>query len=463
MAIIALILSAVLPVILFIWPRSVPLLLWPVLLLYPHGLWDQISPFPEFFNIGYDDLFVIMCAVVVVFRLGGQGMPTSWSFKAVVAFFIINMAANLFGMLTYGTGGLLLMNQTRSILKMGIVVLLVYALLTTIRTQGDFWRTIKVIVLTITAAGVVMMLSWPFPQIAEFYGGDVAALQYEQRAAGPLISPNTAAVVLMMGLCLVIMMVEYVPNPATKLIYAAAGIVMAIGVFLARSRTGFAILATLPFFLLLMRGLRKWAIAYLVGALLVPLLAPEAIEGTFRRIAIAGTQGGGMASRFRIWHDYLGSMDLWAVLLGQGSALAQGRTDIQVYPHNGILNLFCFYGIWGLVWGGAVYTVFIAQLRRLGRIGYPEGAVWLKAGVLFTMAVAIATIFTDTFYPGGYMLLVQFGFFALTDRLCTLLSQESAYAQYYYAAQMQQYYDATVPQPSYDAPPAQTGDAAGQA
>lgn len=431
-----LVLALFVVLILIAWrPHVCALFIWPVLLLYPHGAQERLG-MPM--NIGLDDIFILLATALVLFRLTPRhGLRLTVAFKIAVAAFIINLMANVFGLISVGPIPGLLTAQSREVLKMGIFLCLVVVTLESLETTEDCWRLVRWLAMSIYASGIVLIASWHIPAMYHTFG--VPGQVYIDRAFGALCSPNTAAMVMVCGLCLCTALIERAHGNLRKAFYVHVAAVMVVAVLYTGSRTGFLAVATIPPVLLFMRGMRKWAIVFFFGGVLVYLLAPPLMEQSLSRLGHVFT-GTGMtaeaASRFPIWMAYLRSMNVSRALLGQGHPVAEARVMMGIgYPHNGFLNLFCYWGIWGIVWMVAMVTAAFWLLRKLRDHGFPEGLIWRKAMYLFMVVSLVEAMTTDHFQPGGFGFMLTLPFLALTDRF------EAAYREEAWAYYESGYYD----------------------
>ena len=96
MLIIVIIISGLLLAAIIIRPFWGLLLLWPVLLCYPHAIMKDLLPL----NVGFDDLFVTFVFVAVVTRCVASGQLRFGRWGLLVStFWLIYMSSNVFGMI----------------------------------------------------------------------------------------------------------------------------------------------------------------------------------------------------------------------------------------------------------------------------------------------------------------------------------------------------------------------------
>lgn len=420
-------------------PKTGALFVWPVLLIYPHGLqagWGLPM------NIGLDDLFILfLLGLVMATRVAGRPLRKGPAYKLTLAMFLINLFACAAGLLTAGTVPGMFSSHLKEVLKQGILLCYVLCIVESIDTMDECWRMARWIAYTITAAGILAMVSTYNATLRNIFVVKGSQIGDAERAFGSLNGPNVVAMVMSYGLCISIMLVERARG-LKRLLFLALPLTMVATTLFTQSRSGFFSMASIPCILLFMRGMRKWALGYVMISLLIPVVMPKLLAEIFERISniFVGPDNqlsGDAYSRIRIWIVYLKSMTPVSVMLGQGHPCSGYRASFYMwtggmppYPHSGYMNLFCYWGIWGVAWWVALMRSFCRMFRGLKSYGGSDGYLWHKAGWLFLIVCAMESITKDTFQPGGFGLILTLGFLALTDRFDACARERALQAEY---------------------------------
>jgi hypothetical protein len=417
-------------------PKIGALLIWPVLIVYPHGL-QAAAHMPQ--NLNFGDVFVIFVAIMVFLRVSGRQRRMGPTLKIAIAMWIICSWSAFFGLLQpdFPQGDMPI--AIRSILKQGGLVALCFCFLETLDTPEDCWRMARWFAFSIAAAGLVVIVGMRSVAVSRIFDpgvaialGDSGGELNRDRGFGSLMSANSAAQVLSYGICVSIILYEYSRGWRRWAFFAVPG-TLAVGIFFTGSRTGFITLALIPAVLLLMHGLRKWAAGYALGAFLVPLAVPRLFRIMMERVSTMFVKGGDTlqlsheaSTRPVIWAGYLHSLTPTSLALGQGNALAVYRALVQTgaigLPHNGYLNLLCYWGIPGVIWWLVFMYVFIRFIRRLRRYGR-EGLLWSRAMTLYLITMSWAACTLDAYQPGTLLFQMSLGLLALTERMERTLAE----------------------------------------
>ncbi len=430
-------------------PRLIYILVWPVLFLYPHQYWAMVSPLP--INIGFDDLFVVFCGAVAFLRLGGQpGGLRSWPMKVALSWLIMVFICDVAGLIRLPRGDVLLLH-VQDVLKLTGFCLLIYALIKTIQTKQDLYRCIGSMVFSIFLAAFLIVLATRNPLVATIflpgkYAEEVAAgveAGYVVRVGGTLGSSNSAAVIIALCMCFVLLMISQSRSTLGKIVFVAGAVVMVVAVMATQGRSGttglLAIVIMLPF----LRGMRKWGIAAVAIMVLVASTMPATYMPLVRRIYESfATQFGqlpyGVTVRFDIWKTYLRSFDLLDVVLGQGEIVSMTmakRVWIDVgLPHSGYLDLVAFFGVWGVLWMGVVVR---GLLKRSAVLRQSEDLDLQRIGrtvALYLVVLAVCGLTTDLFQTRGYNVLLLLVLLVFVDR-AVLLASEQTETQYAWSAE----------------------------
>jgi O-antigen ligase len=94
-------------------------------------------------------------------------------------------------------------------------------------------------------------------------------------------------------------------------------------------------------------------------------------------------------------------------------------------PHSGYLNLLCYWGIPGVLWGGMLVATQLRLMRNLKLHGGRDGLLWSRAMWLFIVVVLWESISLDSFHPASIGLLFVMAMLAITDRMEAITANES--------------------------------------
>jgi hypothetical protein len=392
-----------------VWPKLAAYLVWPVVFVYPHLYLNRMELLP--WNIGIDDIFICVTAVIVIVRcnlLGGRPLRFGLALIGVLGYVIVWTVAHLSGWSIMPD--LLPVDVLKPVLKAFVFVLFVYLLVHLIDDERDLRRISVVYVLTFTAAGVTVILHQLFPdQMLIFASGKEELYQRwfgeAPRAVGSLMNPNTGAVVLAMAAVFAIRMMTLTPSAFGKLGLLVCVAIMGGAMVLTESRTGAAALVVVLLAMVVGSRSRLTAAGILAFGVLAILVRPALFMDFQERIQAAynpeaGQFDAGVQARIDTWAEYWRQSTPQVWLLGQGQLVP--TMQFGYHAHSSYVSALLVHGIGGLAW----FILFFGTLARRGwrsvRIAN-EPVRTICAAVLWGLAIwAIAGLALDllvTFNP----------------------------------------------------------------
>lgn len=409
-------LAFALALVMLAFPKIGSLAVWPILFLYPHLYLQRLELLP--WNIGIDDLFVCVFFVIVVVRRNiVERLP-------IRAGLTLLGASGLFGVVAVANlSGWSMMPElpaefvVKDILKGLIVVLFSYAMLHTIDTLRDLERVVLAFILTLTAAGLTVVLHRLLPgyfyifSLEKFerawrYTGEV------QRATGSLVNPNIGSVLLAMTVFFCICRSRATQLGLEKMIYVTCIPVLLTGMVMARSRSGLASLGIALLFMACISRHRRYAVVLLFAGVTVVVFKPEMFLDFWERIAEVYNPevqqfGAGASSRVEIWVDYFHTSTAQVWLLGQGFAVGELRTGMNA--HNVWVSALLVHGAGGLIWLLLFFGTLIRRIWWLAQCapeqyrtiwsGVAWGVlVWFLGGIALDMLTQIGSRYIYFFY-----------------------------------------------------------------
>ena len=416
-------------------PKVGFLILWPVLFCYPQGTWYRLSPLP--WNIGFDDLLILLVAALLLVRmLFHQRTPRlTLPVGIALAYVFLVVLSNVIGLswhhLLYAVP---IRTVVREALKSMVFAVLAFCAVEGIDDERDLRRVVHAITLGLFLAAGTVVISKFSPAFAQVFGSPTKVVHYGAesfRAAGALAEPNTVGRVMSMGMAAVFIELVWSRRWTSKIFLLGGALLMVIAVLLARSRVGaVGLLIVIPTVMFL-RGMRRWAFTVIALIILLAFLAPTLLEPIEERLVgslnpMTGEFSGRVGSRFEIWMRHLRNLDLPTLLLGQGQTVAQWRAR-GARPHSGYVDLLCYYGFPGVVWGLVVAYSFIRRIRVLRRrVDWPMMRIFGGGIIIYLVMVAWAALTGDIFSPGSFELLLLATFLPLVYRADQLVRQKTA-------------------------------------
>ena len=368
-------------------PKIGSLLVWPILFLYPHLYLSRLALLP--WNIGIDDLFICAFFVIVVIRcnffdriplrIGVAGI-------GVTAYAVILAVANLNGwsMVT----GVEPVEIVKDILKGAVVVMFTYCMLHTIDTERDLRRVVSAFVLTLTCAGITLILHKLYPQyFAIFsYGKAEVLSRYSgvtERPSGSLANPNVGSVLLGMTVFACICRARLEAVGYKKIIFLSCIPILLVAMVLAKSRSGLLSLGTVLLIMSLLGRHKRYGWLLLSGMAVMVVFKPGLFLDYWERIEEiynpgVNQVGSGITSRIEGWAEYWRTATPQVWLFGQGFKVGVQR--VGLHAHNTVISALFVHGIGGLVWFVLFIGTIITHTWRLVRYA-PEPYRTIASGV----------------------------------------------------------------------------------
>lgn len=412
-------------------PKIGAVLVWPVLLLYPHLLLERMGLLP--WNIGLDDLFICSFFLIVVVRrnlLGGVPLRLGLCVLGTMCYFVLWAVAHASGWRMMPE--LFPIDVVKPVLKYGIYVLFVYVMIHTIDNERDLRRSALTFVVCMMLAGLTVILQQYFPaQMAIFTSEKVETLRRWHggvtRAVGSLAGANTACAILGMAAIFAVTTVRTQTTPLRRVLLVASVPILLAAMVLTESRTGAIALGVTVIIMGFVSRSKLYAWGIVCMALLVALVRPALLLDFWERFAaIYTTDVGGQLdpnaqTRIDLWREYFASATPQILFLGQGRLvpiLLHGS-----HPHSTYVSALLLHGIGGVIWFAAFFGILVRRGVWLARYAI-EPYRSIGSGVLWgMMAWAIAGLTLDmlvTPYP-RYVYL----FFAVLIERSYVLAREA--------------------------------------
>ena len=394
-------------VVVAVYPKLGAILVWPILYVYPHLYLYRLDLMP--WNIGIDDLFICALFLAVLVRRNlSEGIPFRIGLSVVGAstYFVVWSVAHLSGWTIMPE--LLPVDIVKPILKGVIFVMFTFALVHIIDDERDLRRAGTAFVVSLTLAGVTVILHQLFPeQMVLFTSEKIERYQswYGQspRAVGSLVNPNTGAVVLAMAALFAMKLMRASTTIRSKLSFLLCIGVMLIAMVLTESRTGALSLGIVLMAMVVFSRSRFFAGAVIVAVAGVIVVQPGLFWGFWERIVatydpeMGGQLGAGLQARLDTWVRYWEEATVQVWLFGQGRLVP--TIQIGFHAHSTYVSALFIHGIGGVVWFLLFFgTVARRSLRMVRTRLAPFDTV--GSAVLWGLAVwAIAGLTLDLLVP----------------------------------------------------------------
>ena len=345
----AIIVGALLLVLAVVSPKTLVLLIWPVLMCYPHQLTYGMMPL----NMGFDDFYIILVFLVIVFRfgLGKFNFPV----KAAMGFYLILLTADLTGIITVANP-VLPEIVFKDSLKGIIFVLFTFIITTTLQTEKDLRSYMISFLLSMTAASLIAIADY-----AGVYGTQWFFILQEGRthyqAVGSFMGPDGVGINLVLPLFLSLSLSVLPGRTALRLLVIILSTIFIGVLLLSNSRSGW--LGTIIGFLVMVpTAKRKHIIILIAGVVLVGFILffgaywSDIIE---RAVGVTFTeQGFESHGRFELWLKMLKNPYPAQLFFGRGWQATYWYFDGTVTPHNVYFDITYLLGL-----GGTIFFVFL--------------------------------------------------------------------------------------------------------
>ena len=386
-------------------PKTGLLVIWPLLFVYPHLYMQRLQLMP--WNIGVDDLFICVFFLVVLVRrnlLGGVPMRFGFALKGALAFMVIWTVAHLSGWSL--EPHMFAIEIVKPILKWGIYVLLVYAMVHTIDDERDLRRVAFVYVGSLTLAGVTVILHQLFPQqMVIFTSEAVTELRTmgTARPMGSLGSANSGCALLGMTVIFTMMLLRLRMSTAVRVLLLSFIPVLLVAMIMTESRSGLLALGVTLTLMCVLNRSRVYVVG-LVGLMcLAVVFKPSLFVDVWARVAevynpeAGGQWGENAAGRFALWQEFWRLANAQILLLGQGRTVSIERAG--GHSHSTYISMLLVLGMGGAIWTVAFFGTLITRSRRLALLRLPPidaiGAgvawamvAWLVAGLTLDMLLS---------------------------------------------------------------------------
>lgn len=401
---------------LLISPKLGAILVWPIILVYPHLYMGQLNLLP--WNIGVDDLFICVFFLVVVVQrnlFGHTELRLGLTVLGAAAYLLVWTVAQFSGWVIMPE--LLPVDILKPILKDVIFVLFAYALVHTIDTERDLKRIAYAFVLFMTLAAIIVILHKLLPsQFAIFTAERFERLRRAQgevqRAVGPFLSPNTGAALLGMAVIFALQARSQVGIWGRMSLLVVIPTLL-IAMVLTGSRSGgLALAATLVVMAVVSRS-RFYAAGLLGLCLLAVVVRPSVVVEYWERLRMVynpeagGMMGGAGASRVWAWKQYWSTATPQIWLFGQGMLVPTQRIGLNA--HSTYVAALFYHGVGGAVWFLVFFGIIVRRaiwLSRLRMEPYRSLAsavlwgllVWAIAGLAADLLTSLTPHYVYLFY-----------------------------------------------------------------
>jgi len=360
------------------------LLMWPVLLCYPHAATEEVLPL----NIGFDDLYVSVLFVIVLIRrqLDEQRVRFGRWGALVLSFWLISLISNLVGMLLLPqvAGPVPILKDTLKQITFPFVALIV---LNAVTTPEQIRQLVRWLLIGCIGLSVVAILQWFMPyQVAAFYHSQqFAPGERVIRATGTTRGPWELGGVLALAVIMSVSLLTIGGGIVRRLVPLLCAGFGFFALILTTSRASwlFLLCGVLVVLVVGKRPIRGLIVVGLVASLLI--VFPMLLETVQYRVEYTGSlQSLDHSSRTRldIWRHILGQLDFGSILLGVGSLGAFSK--YQYTPHNYYIAIITQYGLAGVVYfvvlGTALVRRILMNMRR--EQNRDNAAIW--KGILAT-------------------------------------------------------------------------------
>lgn len=407
--------------IMFVATRSCARFMWFALFCYPHALTAELLPL----NIGVDDLYIIGLGIVVLLKRIFSGR-TVLGFATVGAllFWIVETSSNMTGALT--GPGFLMREAIKATLKGVTYILFGFIMDNTIDDRKDIESTIKWLIVagicgTITVIGQAFYE--PLFRIFTLWRPEPWQVQ-DVRGGGAFLNPNSAGAMMILFLIFCISRLGIGETPTSRLVLWGMCLLFLVGLVLTRSRSAWAGMIAVTFFLLLFSRLRRYV--FLVAIIsLVGILTSELAKGIFyTRLVTAGFSA---VDRVQIWLTIINNTTGYILFCGRGATAEFIR--LEATPHNTYIHILFELGFFGAAWAIWFFWKLFRTARFLQKYGDAH-AQFAGNWVAYTLlGLAVFGIALEILFI-SFVRYVLFFMAALVYRRKLLINEELMLEQY---------------------------------
>lgn len=407
----------------FVNPKIGAILVWPVILLYPHLYMEQLAWLP--WNAGIDDIYMAVFALVVLVRrnlLAGVPLRVGLTMVGALTYGVVWTVSNLHGWTLMPD--LLPIEILKPILKYITFLAFAYGMVHTLDTPSDLRRVSAVFVVVMTLAGVTVILHQLFP--AQFWIFTSETLQERERiagevvrAAGALQNVNTGCTVLGMCVLFALTQIRSSQTFSRKFLLTACLPILILAIVMTESRSG-ALAMGVALLGMFAASRHRWYSAALVSFVAMGvMLRPDVVIDYAERIAstYSSTAGGQLeqsaAYRINAWRDYAEMSTPAILLLGQGFDVGVER--IGLHAHSNYISALFVHGVGGAIW----FVVFFFYMFRRAwwvRVHAADPMKSIASGVIWALIAYLVAGLTLDLLSGAYPRYVVLFFAALIER-----------------------------------------------
>jgi len=426
MLIIVIIISGLLLAAIIIRPFWGLLLLWPVLLCYPHAIMKDLLPL----NVGFDDLFVTFVFVAVVTRCVASGQLRFGRWGLLVStFWLIYMSSNVFGMI-YTNIEEAMVFVAKDTIKQISVLMIALAVLNGIQEANQIRRLVRWFLIGTIGLSVIAILQFFYPgAVAAFYQlEEVAAGATIRRATGTTAGAWALGGVLGVSITVSLALLTIVRGVLSRPLPLISLILGLVAIILSNSRAGWVFLVAGAFtvFVLGKRPVAAFVIVAIFAGFMV--LFPFLTERVMARIQAtggAGYLGESATVRIMIWKLMLSNLEIVPVFIGLGGLgtyIHYGSTPhnyyLAVLVQSGIIGVLYFIllgiSLWRRTWSNIRLTenstFMMALWKGIFSLNVGVMAYSLTSDTLNAEVVSKVLFFFWTFlYLGDYIYLGKWG------------------------------------------------------
>jgi O-antigen ligase len=372
------------------------LLLWPVLLLYPHALTQDLLPY----NIGFDDLFVAFVFVVTLVRclLVGQFRFGTWGLF-VLTFWFLNVISTFYGV-AYENIGFMGGIALKYVMKRSTIAMVAFIVLNGVEDLNQLPRVARWFLISSIGLSILAILQFYYPEIvAPFYqlqrvtaGGEV------WRATGTTRGAWEIGGVLGVSIIISIAFLVLARGVISRPLAMVCAMLSVVAIILSRSRSGWVLVSVGAFTILALSKKPVTAIIMVavVGSIIVAF--PFLAEMTVERVEDTRTFGGwseSVAWRFRIWKIMLTNITFGSGIIGVGRMGAFARYGysahnlyVSALAETGVVGVCYFILLAISLWRRTWSNISLEQNLRLM-------AIW-KGIFVVNIAILFYSIPVDT-------------------------------------------------------------------
>jgi O-antigen ligase len=310
------------------------LLLWPVLLFYPHALMQDVLPF----NIGFDDLYVAFVFIVTLvhrlargeFRFGKWGLFT-------LAFWLLIVLSSFYGTAYENIGAVGVGVVVKDVIKRSTIIMVAVIMLNGIDDFDQLLRAARWFFIGAIGLSILAILQFLYPQVvAPFYQMEKIAPGAEVwRATGTTRGPWEIGGVLGITIVLCVSFLAISRGVLSRFIPLICAILSVVAIILSGSRSGWTLVAVGVFtvFIFSKRPIVATVAVISVASVIVvsPLLVEMIMTRMGRTVTTAGALSESATMRFTIWKETLSNITIGSTIVGLGRVGAFVRYEYSAH------------------------------------------------------------------------------------------------------------------------------------